>query len=46
MRPNLIAGRWLDPLAPQGIVVYDRDLRYRVWNRYMEWLTGLAEPLA
>jgi PAS domain S-box-containing protein len=29
--------------APQGIVVYDKDLRYRVWNPYMEWLTGLAE---
>lgn len=29
--------------APQGIVVYDKNLRYRVWNPYMEWLTGLAE---
>ncbi len=29
--------------APQGIVVYDKSLRYRVWNPYMEWLTGLAE---
>jgi PAS domain S-box-containing protein len=27
--------------AEQGIVVYGRDLRYRVWNPYMERLTGL-----
>ncbi|HEX7241999.1 MAG TPA: GGDEF domain-containing protein, partial [Longimicrobiaceae bacterium] len=25
----------------EGVVVYDRDLRYRVWNPYMETLTGL-----
>jgi diguanylate cyclase (GGDEF)-like protein/PAS domain S-box-containing protein len=25
----------------EGIVVYDRELRYRVWNPYMEALTGL-----
>jgi diguanylate cyclase (GGDEF)-like protein/PAS domain S-box-containing protein len=28
--------------AGEGIVVYDRDLRYVVWNRYMEELTGIA----
>ncbi len=27
--------------AGEGIVVYDRDLRYIVWNRYMEKMTGL-----
>ena len=27
--------------AREGIVVYDRDLRYLVWNPYMEELTGL-----
>lgn len=29
--------------AQEGIVVYDTELRYRVWNPYMEWLTGLKE---
>ncbi|MBV9493942.1 MAG: EAL domain-containing protein [Acidobacteria bacterium] len=28
--------------AGEGIVVYDRNLRYRVWNRFMEELTGRA----
>jgi diguanylate cyclase (GGDEF)-like protein/PAS domain S-box-containing protein len=27
--------------AREGIIVYDRDLRYVVWNPYMEELTGL-----
>ena len=27
--------------AGEGIVVYDRGLRYIVWNRYMEQMTGL-----
>ncbi|MDP9348672.1 MAG: EAL domain-containing protein [Gemmatimonadota bacterium] len=26
----------------EGVVVYDRELRYRLWNRFMEELTGLA----
>ncbi|MBI3160752.1 MAG: GAF domain-containing protein [Chloroflexi bacterium] len=25
----------------EGVVVYDRDLRYLVWNRFMEDITGL-----
>jgi diguanylate cyclase (GGDEF)-like protein/PAS domain S-box-containing protein len=25
----------------EGIIVYDRDLRYQVWNKFMEELTGL-----
>ncbi|HET7434404.1 MAG TPA: EAL domain-containing protein [Thermoanaerobaculia bacterium] len=28
--------------AGEGIVVYDRDLRYLIWNRFMEELTGMA----
>src|SRR5437762_6821542 len=28
--------------AGEGIVVYDRELRYVLWNRFMEELTGLA----
>jgi diguanylate cyclase (GGDEF)-like protein/PAS domain S-box-containing protein len=26
----------------QGIIVYDRSLRYQLWNRFMEQLTGLG----
>ena len=29
--------------AGEGIVVYDRELRYVLWNRFMEEMTGLAE---
>lgn len=28
--------------AGEGIIVYDRDLRYVVWNRFMERMTGAA----
>jgi diguanylate cyclase (GGDEF)-like protein/PAS domain S-box-containing protein len=28
--------------AGEGIVVYDRELRYIIWNRFMEELTGLT----
>jgi two-component system cell cycle sensor histidine kinase/response regulator CckA len=28
--------------ARDGVVVHGRDLRYEVWNRYMEELTGVA----
>jgi PAS domain S-box-containing protein len=28
--------------AQEGVVVYDRELRYQVWNRFMEELTGVA----
>jgi len=27
--------------AREGIIVYDRDLKYRVWNPFMEELTGM-----
>jgi diguanylate cyclase (GGDEF)-like protein/PAS domain S-box-containing protein len=30
--------------AGEGIVVYDSDLRYVLWNRFMEEMTGLPEP--
>src|SRR5919198_2345569 len=26
--------------AAEGIIVYDRELRYQVWNPFMEQLTG------
>ncbi|MBR9991096.1 MAG: EAL domain-containing protein, partial [Gemmatimonadetes bacterium] len=26
----------------QGIIVYDRDLHYQVWNRFMEEITGMS----
>jgi len=29
--------------AREGIIVYDREIRYRVWNKYMEEQTGLRE---
>ena len=34
-RQEIISG------AGEGIVVYDRELRYIIWNRYMEQMTGL-----
>src|SRR5437763_534128 len=30
--------------AGEGIVVYDRELRYLLWNHFMEELTGLGAP--
>ena len=29
--------------AQEGIIVYDNDLRYRVWNPYMEKLSGIPK---
>ena len=28
--------------AQEGVIVYDRDLRYRTWNPFMERLSGVA----
>ena len=28
--------------AREGVVVYDRQLRYQVWNRFMEEMTGVS----
>jgi len=28
--------------AQEGVIVYDQDLRYLVWNRFMERLTGIT----
>jgi two-component system cell cycle sensor histidine kinase/response regulator CckA len=39
-REEIISG------AGEGIVVYDRDLRRIVWNRYMEELTGIPADRA
>jgi PAS domain S-box-containing protein len=30
--------------AREGVIVYDRDFRFQVWNPYMEELTGLLGP--
>ncbi len=30
--------------AKEGIIVYDRDMRITLWNRFMEELTGLGAP--
>jgi len=27
----------------EGIIVYDHEFRYRIWNRHMEELTGISE---
>lgn len=32
--------------ASEGIVVLDYDLRYQVWNRYMEDITGISAAIA
>ena len=32
--------------AQEGVVVYDRELRYQVWNRFMEELTGVPASQA
>jgi len=37
---NLFASEIIEN-AGEGIVVYDRDLRYKVFNRFMQELTGL-----
>ncbi|HEX7832010.1 MAG TPA: EAL domain-containing protein [Thermoanaerobaculia bacterium] len=29
--------------AGEGIIVYDRELRYVLWNRFMQELTGMSE---
>ncbi|MBI3610207.1 MAG: PAS domain S-box protein [Nitrospirae bacterium] len=29
--------------AREGIIVYDREIRYRIWNKYMEEQTGLRQ---
>jgi diguanylate cyclase (GGDEF)-like protein/PAS domain S-box-containing protein len=39
-RTNRFASEIIDN-AGEGIVVYDPELRYRLWNRFMEELTGL-----
>jgi len=28
--------------ANEGVIVYGRDLRYQVWNRFMERMSGVA----
>jgi PAS domain S-box-containing protein len=40
LEKSWLAPRLVDSLA-EGIVVYDRDLRYRHWNPFMEKISGL-----
>ena len=32
--------------AAEGIIVCDRELRYQVWNHFMEQLTGRRAPFS
>ena len=36
-------GRQVVSSLQEGLIVFDRDLRYRSWNRFMEQLSGLAD---
>src|SRR5690242_17429797 len=42
MQPDEISLAEIIDNAGEGIVVYDRDLRYVLWNRFMEEMTGLV----
>ena len=42
LRESLRFNQQVIESAGTGIIVYDRDLRYRVWNPFMERLTGVA----
>ncbi len=41
LEQSLVFNREIISSAGEGIVVYDNDLRYMVWNPFMEHLTGL-----
>ena len=41
LKEALLFNQQIVTCAQEGIVVYDRDLRYRVWNPFMEQLSGL-----
>ncbi len=41
LRETDLFNREIIESAHEGIVVYDHDLRYRVWNPYMEALSGV-----
>ncbi|MDR3718512.1 MAG: PAS domain S-box protein [Bryobacteraceae bacterium] len=46
LRESSLFNQQIVACASEGIIVYDRDLRYRAWNRFMEKLTGVrAEEL-
>lgn len=40
LKEALLFNQQIITCAREGIIVYDRDLRYRVWNPFMEKLTG------
>lgn len=41
LKETLIFNQQIIDGAREGIIVYDRELRYRVWNPFMEQLSGL-----
>ena len=41
LQQALILNQQIINCAQEGIIVYDRELRYRLWNPFMEQLTGL-----
>ena len=41
LKEALLFNKHIIDSALEGIIVYDRDLRYRLWNPFMEKLTGL-----
>ena len=41
LRESLLFKQQILNCAQEGIIVYDRDLRYLVWNPFMERLSGL-----
>jgi PAS domain S-box-containing protein len=47
LRESELFNREVIANAQEGVVVYDREFRYQVWNRFMEELTGVpaAETL-
>src|SRR5687768_9703228 len=42
MQANEISLAEIIDNAGEGIVVYDRELRYVLWNRFMEEMTGMV----
>lgn len=41
LRQSAELGRQIIANAQEGIILYDRELRYAVWNSFMEKLTGI-----
>lgn len=46
LRESSLLNQQIVACASEGIIVYDRELRYRAWNLFMEKMTGIrAEEL-